>query len=183
MGNPAALTFVTTNAGKLREAARLLPVPLDGVALELEELQTTDLERLVRHKTAQAYARLARPLLVEDTALVFTAWGALPGPFVKHFLRELGTEGLVRALRPFGDDRAEAVCTAGYHDGETVHLFEGRAKGTIVAPRGARGFGWDSIFQPLGCDRTFGEMAPTEKQQHSMRARALEGLRAFLLGD
>ncbi len=119
-------------------------------------------------------------MLVEDTALVFAAWGSLPGPFVRFFLEALGPEGMVRALAPFGDRRAEAVSALGYHDGGTVHCFEGRVRGAIVAPRGRHGFGWDPIFGPEGTARTFAEMAPAEKQRHSMRARALAALAAHL---
>jgi len=183
MTRPAPLAFVTSNAGKLREAADCLGVPVEGIDLELEELQTTDLGALLRHKTAQAFALVGRPLLVEDTALVCLAWGRLPGPFVKHFLAELGPEGLVRALQPFADDRAEAICGVGYHDGERLHLFEGRTAGVIVPPRGQRGFGWDPIFVPEGARRTFAEMEPAEKQRYSMRARALSALAAHLRGE
>jgi inosine triphosphate pyrophosphatase len=183
------LVFVTTNAGKLREAAECLGAPVRGVSLALEELQSAELERVTRHKAAQAFGQLGRPLLVEDTALVFRAWGALPGPFIRHFEQHLGLAGLVRALAPFGDDAAEAVCGLGYHDGRRVHYFEGRSIGRIVAPRGSAGFGWDAIFcpdlQPAGRPagsppRTFGEMTAAEKNAVSHRRRALDRLAAHL---
>jgi non-canonical purine NTP pyrophosphatase (RdgB/HAM1 family) len=174
------LAFVTSNPGKLREAQQWLPVPLEGVALELDELQTTDLAALARHKAEQAYGLLGRPAMVEDTALTFAAWGALPGPFIKFFLSELGPAGIVRALQPFGNAEAEGVCTVGYHDGRRVHLFEGRVRGRIVPPRGAHGFGWDAIFQPQGSARTYGEMELAEKHGHSMRARAFQALAEHL---
>ena len=178
----APLFFVTTNAGKLREAADWLRRPVEGIALELDELQTTDLAALTRHKAEQAQRHLGRPCLVEDTALRFAAWGALPGPFIKFFLTELGPAGIVRALEPFGDRRAEGICTVGYHDGRRVHLFEGRVQGRIVPPRGQQGFGWDALFEPEGVPRTFGEMELAEKQQHSMRARAFQRLAEHLQG-
>lgn len=177
---PARLTFVTGNAGKLREASAWLHLPVDGVAAALDELQTTDLGELVRHKAAQAWAQVGRPVMVEDTALVFRAWEALPGPFVKFFLAHLGLEGMVRALEPFPDKSAEAVCAVGYHDGTAVHVFTGRVAGRIVPPRGDHGFGWDPLFQPDGSDRTYGEMPTDEKARYSMRARALAALAAHL---
>lgn len=174
------LHFATTNRDKLREAEQILGRPVTGVALALEELQTTDLEALVRHKAEQAHAALGRPVLVEDTGLVFLAWGALPGPFIKFFEAELGLAGLVRALGPFEDKRAEAVCTVGYHDGSTVRIVSGRTPGRIVPPAGEGGFGWDPIFvpdgQPGGAGRTFAQLDAAEKQACSMRARALHAL-------
>lgn len=177
-----ALTFVTGSAGKLLEAEAFLARPVRGVALELEEIQTTALEPLVRHKTAQAFRRLGTPLLVEDTALGFAAWGGLPGPFIKQFLAALGPDGLARAVAAAGDPAAEARCGVGYHDGWRIHYFEGRTTGAIVAPRGAGGFGWDAIFQPEDAAQTFAEMTPEQKTAVSMRARALASLAAFLDG-
>ncbi len=176
----APLIFVTGNAGKLREAGEILRRPVRGVEMEFEELQLVSLEPLVRHKTAQAFRRLGEPLMVEDTALFFRAWSTLPGPLIKHFLASLGVEGLAKALAPFGEQAAEAVCGVGYHDGWRMHYFEGRIAGEIVAPRGEGGFGWDPIFRPEGEKRTFAEMEPALKHTHSMRARALKKLAAFL---
>ena len=70
---------------------------------------------------------------------------------------------------------AEAVCVVGFKDENGVRYFKGAVKGTIVSPRG-EGFGWDSIFEPEGSDKTFGEMSLEEKQRYSMRAVALAEL-------
>lgn len=172
--------FVTSNAGKLREVREALGIPVEGVDLELDELQTTDTAALVRHKVQQAYAHVAQPVLVEDTALYFSAWGRLPGPLVKFFVRELGLAGMVQALEPFADMRAEAVSVIGYHDGVQAHVLEGRVPGTIVAPRGEQGFGWDPIFQPNGSERTYAEMDAAEKERQSMRTLALRQLATHL---
>ncbi|MBI3992913.1 MAG: non-canonical purine NTP pyrophosphatase [Candidatus Lambdaproteobacteria bacterium] len=178
----SVLLFVTSNADKLREAQEILRRPVVGCALELEELQTTDLAALVRHKAAQAYAAQRRPLFVEDTALSFRAWGALPGPFIKFFLVHLGPAGLVRALEPFGDMAAEAVCGVGYHDGTQVRYFEGRVTGAIVSPAGVGGFGWDAIFRPQGHALSFAQMDAAQKHALSMRASALRALARYLDG-
>jgi non-canonical purine NTP pyrophosphatase (RdgB/HAM1 family) len=174
------LRFVTSNKDKLREASELLRRPLAAVSLELEEIQTTDLEQIVRHKALQAYRTVRRPLIVEDTSLVFKAWGELPGPFIKFFVQNLGLDGLVDALSPSENWDAVAVSGVGYHDGGAIHYFEGRVEGQIAAPRGASGFGWDPIFRPQGASRSFAEMAPEEKHRHSMRAAAMKALSSHL---
>ncbi len=174
------LRFVTTNKGKLQEASQILRRPLLGVGLELEELQTTDIERLVRHKTLQAHRKLWVPLIVEDPSLIFKPWGALPGPFIKHFLEHLGLDGMVDALAPFHNWSAAAICGVGYHDSARVHYFEGRVEGTIVAPTGAGGFGWDAIFRPDGSSSTYAEMSAGQKNACSHRTVALMALEAHL---
>jgi non-canonical purine NTP pyrophosphatase (RdgB/HAM1 family) len=180
IGTFMTLRFVSSNRDKIREASEILRRPLAPVSVEIEELQTTDLQKLVRHKAHQAYRGLRHPLIVEDTSLVFQAWRALPGPFIKYFLENLGLEGLVDALAPFENWDAQAISGVGYHDGNRVHYFEGRVAGRIVAPAGGGGFGWDPIFRPDGAERSFAEMEPEEKHRHSMRAAALKELAAYL---
>ncbi|AHA27392.1 Xanthosine triphosphate pyrophosphatase [Candidatus Liberibacter americanus str. Sao Paulo] len=54
------------------------------------------------------------------------------------------------------------LCIA-WPDGHMESFF-GRVDGTIVwPPRGKLGFGYDPIFQPVGCYLTFGEMTEEEK--------------------
>jgi len=52
-----------------------------------------------------------------------------------------------------------------------VETFEGSVRGTIVAPRGDGGFGYDPIFEHDGT--TFAEMDAAEKNAVSHRGRAL----------
>ena len=170
------LRFVTSNADKLREASEILARPVEGHPLDLEEIQSADLKAVVSHKVNQAFTLLRQPLFVEDTALSFLAWGGLPGPFVKFFLNQLHPEGLYKALSPFENFEALALCGVGYHDGQKAHYFEGQIAGTIVSPRGDLGFGWDCLFVPKRETRTFAEMSAEEKHLYSMRALALQGL-------
>ena len=174
------LYFVTSNIHKIREVSTSLRWPVEGVRAHLDELQTTDLQELATHKVMQAWEQVNAPVMVEDTALVFHAWGGLPGPFVRYFVDQVGLEGMVRSLAGFEDQSAEALCMFALHDGEQVRCFQGRMPGRIVSPRGEHGFGWDAIFQPEGSELTYGEMTPDLKQRYSMRARALEPLGAFL---
>ncbi len=172
------LIFITSSAIKLAEIERILGRPLTQASLPLEEIQDIDLEPVVRHKARQAYAQLGRPVLVEDTGLAFTAWNGLPGALIKWFLVSLGTEGICRLLRGEANRRATATTLFAYDDGTDARVFSGTVQGLIPEiPRGANGFGWDAIFQPLDSDRTFAEMAPEEKDRFSMRRLALEQLR------
>ena len=180
---PATLRFVTSNRDKIKEAEEILQRPVEGIHLEMEELQSPDLEAVVRHKAALAFRSVGGPLLVEDTALSFAAWGGLPGTLVRHFLDRLGVDGLYRALAPFGDLAAVASTGVGFHDGWRLHYFHGQVAGTIVPPRGTGGFGFDPLFQPAGEEETFAEMAQARKHALSMRGKALRGLARHLEND
>ena len=55
-----------------------------------------------------------------------------------------------------------------------VAAFEGKVEGSIsLSPRGTTGFGYDPLFVPDGYSSTFAEIAPSEKNAISHRARAL----------
>lgn len=180
MINQPPLYFVTSNKNKLKEFQTLLDLPIENIEIELDEIQTTDLEVLLTKKVQIAYQAIQTPVIVEDTALFFNAWNSLPGPFIKWFLNEMGVESIVQSLSSFKDKSARAVCGLGYTDGNMTHLFEGVIHGQIVQPRGKLGFGWDPIFQPNGHTKTFGEMLQCQKNKFSMRFRAIEKFKNFL---
>ena len=175
------LHFATSNSNKLRELSELLEHQLESFPLDLQEIQTTDLQELVKNKLQQAYEHIQAPVIVEDTSLYFEAWNELPGPLVKWFLQNLGLAGMVSALYGFDDKSAHAVCCLGFtNDGESMHLFERKVKGVIVEPRGSQHFGWDAIFLPAGHQQTFGEMSSQEKNQISPRGAATRKFKHFL---
>ena len=55
--------------------------------------------------------------MVEDTSLCFNAYGGLPGPYIKWFLKNLGHEGLNTMLAGFQDKSAYAQCIFAYSPG------------------------------------------------------------------
>lgn len=61
------------------------------------------------------------------------------------------------------------------------YFFEGVAEGMIRGSKsGAKGFGYDPIFQPEGYNITFAEMELAQKNMISHRARAINKLVTFL---
>lgn len=173
------LVFVTSNLDKLREAQQVLGTSLTHRALDLDEIQSLDLEEVVRRKAGVAFQRLRVPVLVEDTSLELAALGGFPGPLVRWLLASVGPEGICRMVAAFGDLRATARCIACASDGTREEIGIGVVEGRISAsPRGSRGFGWDCAFVPdEGDGRTFAEMEAAEKNVISHRRRAFEGLR------
>lgn len=177
---PEIIRFVTGNENKIREARHMLSLPVEAIYLDLDEIQTDDLEVLVQHKARQAYAQVKQAVMVEDTSLYFEAWNQLPGPMIKWFLKNLGLQGTYQALEPFENKAASAVCVIGFATDAGVEVVQGQTRGQIVFPRGELGFGWDALFQPEGSSKTLGEMPLEEKKQFSMRRRALEAFEVRL---
>jgi len=135
--------FATGNPGKLRAVQALLPLPVHQVELDLPELQALDAREVVEAKARDAYRRLDKPVLVQDTALHIEAWGGLPGALITWFLQTVGNEGICRMMQGWEDRAAVAVSALGFYDGRAFRCFAGETAGRIVGwPRGEHGFGW-----------------------------------------
>src|SRR3712207_9154323 len=182
----ARAVFVTTNESKRREARRILGVELEGVALgprDVPEVQSLNFAEVAAHKARAAREALGfppYPVLVEDSGLVLGAWNGLPGALTKWFLASVGNEGILGML--CGRERgARAVCAVAVSGtGGDVCVFEGVVEGEVAPePRGEEGFGWDTIFVPLGGRLTYAEMGE-RKHEDSHRARAFRQVREWL---
>lgn len=178
------LTFVTGNKAKAEQLSRYLDLPLRHEKIDLDEIQSLDLQEVVEHKAKEAYKYLKSPVLIEDVSLSFTGLGRLPGPLIKWFLQELGNEGLCRLLPTDSDRSAEAHCMFAYYDGSTLETFSGVRKGSVaLIPRGEAGFGWDPIFIPEGAQKTWAEMSLEEQREFSMRRLALEKVKDYIMRE
>ena len=157
-------------------------------------------------KARQAADLAGMPALADDSGLCVDALEGRPGihsarwAIVDPTVPPAGGPGEVQGERDFNramervqaeleqaDEEAGrnahfvcALCVC-WPDGR-AETFEGRVDGTLVwPPRGSNGFGYDPMFQPIGHDRTFGEMDPDEKYAISHRADAFRKLVAALI--
>jgi non-canonical purine NTP pyrophosphatase (RdgB/HAM1 family) len=175
--------LVTANRGKIAEARRLAGPELEAVELDLPEIQSLDLQEVLRHKGDEAWRRLARPLVVEEAGLDLAALGGFPGPLVKWMLAATAAEGVARVALALDNPRAVARAALYYRDPHRTLIAEGSVSGVLVLPgRGDQGFGWDPVFQPDGSLRTFGELSGPEKDALSHRGRAWRRLLDRLAG-
>lgn len=175
--------FITGNQKKADYLARTLGIPLEHKKVELDEIQSVDLDAIVRHKVRQAYGLVGKPVLVEDVSLGFTALDGLPGPFIKFFVEMPdGLEKLCRMADGLKDRSARAECIFGYFDGHEVTLLRGGLEGSIAMhPRGENGFGWDRIFEPEGYGgKTRAELTPSDDAATYASIKPFAKLREFL---
>ncbi|MBP7806318.1 non-canonical purine NTP pyrophosphatase [Candidatus Gracilibacteria bacterium] len=176
-----SITFITGNQKKADYLAKYLGIEVLHEKIDLDEIQSLDLREIVEHKVRQAYEKIKKPVLVEDTALRFEALGRLPGPFIKFFLKELGHEGICRLLD--GKNRsATAQSMFGYFDGERLEVFVGELHGSISEKPGFdNGFGWDRIFIPEGFDGIRSELGEEDYKVTYLKVKPIEAVREFLL--
>ncbi|WP_254765814.1 XTP/dITP diphosphatase [Salinilacihabitans rarus] len=167
--------FVTGNEGKAREAREYLDgiTAVNQVEYDYTEIQSDSLGEIAAHGAREAFEALGdtEPVLVDDAGLFVEALGGFPGPYSAYVEDTVGVERLWRLAREEENRRARFRTVLAYADAERTETFEGSVAGTLVAPRGEGGFGYDPIFEYNGT--TLAEMSTEEKNAISHRGRAL----------
>ncbi len=179
---PQLPIFITGNADKATYLSKQLGVNLKHVKVDLDEIQSNDLHKIVEHKLYQAYAACNMPVLVEDVSLEFCALNGLPGPYIKWFVEFAGDESCCKLLDAFDDRSAIIKCTFGYYDGNEIEFFDSELKGSIATkPKGNNGFGFDKFFINEGYNITRAEMNQEENEKtYAEQMKPFAKVRAFL---
>lgn len=178
------LVFASSNQHKFDEAREILKslgVGLRFRRCSIDELQTTDVARLIHKKCLDAYGQIARPLIVEHTTLHSAKYGGFPAGLTSVFLKTVGLAGATDMLGRPGKNQATATTTVAYTDGKKITTFEGSMNGEIldaptVTDTDWKKFGWNAIFKPDGFSKSLAEIGPAHKNSFSMRRIALEKL-------
>lgn len=176
------LYFVTGNRKKFKEMAEIIKkdgIHLDMYSMKIHEIQTDDIEELIKKKAFEAFKEIRRPLLVEHTMLKIDAFHQLPGPQTNYIYSRLGYQTIVEFCEyknQFGAYAESVIC---YCDGKKYVTASAKERGQVrrEIEEGCDALDWDIIFQPDSDD--------TEKKRHSwsMRAGAWETLRNRLGRD
>lgn len=195
---PGKLVIASHNQGKVLEIAELLgPHGIEPVSAADLDLPEPEENGVTFMDNAELKARLAAdlsglPALADDSGLCVDALAGEPGIFSARWAGEdkdfsVAMERVHNAMMerdPEAGRNAHFVCALAvcWPDDGQGDLFEGRVDGMLVwPPRGNNGFGYDAMFQPIGYDKTFGEMDPAQKHAISHRADAFNKLVAALL--
>lgn len=181
-----SVTFVTGNPEKAENFSKHMGADIPHHDVDVDEIQTLDVYKLVEHKAKEAYRQLNTPVLVEDVQFVMNALGKLPGPFIKYFvIAENGGEKMCRMLDGFTDRSAVARCIFGYYDGDVMQYFESQLTGSVANhPKGEHGYGFDRIFIPDGFDgRNAGEFSEAEYDTYYSTIKPFAKVKQFLEED
>ncbi|MEY8199436.1 MAG: non-canonical purine NTP pyrophosphatase [Colwellia sp.] len=177
------IRFVSKNDHKVREVNEILSdvgVEVIAAKYKINEIQTEDVNGLVRDKLLKAFKLVGRPVFVEHTGLYVESLNEFPGGLTQIFWDKLQADEFSTLLGSGDNNRVIAKTIIGYCDSMKVYLFEGSIKGSITPePRGDREFQWDCIFVPEGETETFAEMG-SRKNEISMRKIAFDKFKEFL---
>ncbi len=177
------LRFITKNDNKVEEVNKLL----DGIGVDLvpvkhpiNEIQTDDVDLLIKDKLLKAFKIVGRPVFVEHTGLYIDSLNQFPGGLTQIFWDKLEADKFSTLFGKGNNTKVIAKTVIGYCDSMKIHTFKGEIKGTIASePRGSRKFQWDCIFIPEGETLTFSEMEG-KKNDISMRKLAFDKFKEFL---
>jgi len=193
-GGAASRRYVlaTFNRDKARELHALLAIPeieilpwsdFPGAVSPEETGETLSENALLKARAAARHTGLAA--IADDTGLEVEALNGEPGVRAARFSGPGATYAsnialLLERMRevPPGlrGARFRTVCAVVFPEGGEI-LAEGVLEGRIAeAPRGARGFGYDPVFEPAGDPRTLAEMTTAKKNEISHRSRAARAL-------
>lgn len=186
------LVFATNNAHKLGEVqakagAQIKLLSLDDIGCydDIEETGLT-FNQNASIKSRYIYKRYSLNCFGDDSGLEIDALNNEPGIYSaryagKHGDHEANMDKVLKKLEGVENRKARFRTVISLIWNGAEYFFEGTVPGTIRTERcGAKGFGYDPIFQPDGYDITFAEMSMDEKNSISHRGRAVDELIAFL---
>lgn len=172
--------FITWNKYKAEYLSKYLWYDVKHQKVNLEEIQSLDLQEIVSYKLEKAYQIVKKPVLVEDVSLEFIALGKLPGTYIKWFIEELNFQQVCNLID--GKERwAIARCVFWFYDGKEKRFFEGSMKWKVpFSPSGDNGFGRDPIFVPEWYNCTRAELSEEDNKKTYLMIKPFEQLKIFL---
>jgi XTP/dITP diphosphohydrolase len=182
------LVFASSNEHKVAELRAVLPS--DITLMSLNDLQFREdiaetantLEGNALLKARYIAERFSVNCFADDTGLEVDALGGAPGVYSARYAgpQRSDKDNIAKLLTELNsaDNRKARFRTviALIIDGQEI-LFEGSVEGEIrTEPKGNNGFGYDPIFEPENCGKTFAELKMEQKNARSHRARAMKKL-------
>jgi len=179
------LYFVSTNKHKFDEICAILAkhkIKLLWKELELQEREGLTLEEIAIEKAKQAFAKLKKPLIVEDTGIFFEGFINFPGAKAKRVYERLGFKGLL-GLASKKSKKAYFKTAICFTDGKQYKLFLGILKGKIadrVYCKNKDVMPYEKIFVPAGFNKPLCMLSRAKKNEISHRAKAAEKFAKWL---
>ena len=190
------LLIGTNNSGKLKEIKNLLPKNVKIYSLldfkiksPIESGKTFEENSLIKAKYFSKKLKmtclsddsgLEIDILNRDPGIYSARWGGKKGDFIKAMnkvLRKLDKKDKKWKIKKI---KARFVCALTIYSYDKIISSTGKIEGYISKSiKGKNGFGYDSIFIPVGKKITFGEMKPSQKYKIDHRYKAFRKIKKF----
>lgn len=134
------VVFVSGNERKLRDlqaACTEFDIPVEQLSLPIDEIQSDDFEKIIRHKARQAYMSAGKPVVVNDSFWNIPALKGFPGAYMKEVTHWFSPDDFLALMATKSDRSISCTDTLMYFDGKRSKLFSKVHWGTITdTPRG-----------------------------------------------
>jgi XTP/dITP diphosphohydrolase len=186
------ILFASANENKAQEIRKMLPdkfelLTLDDIELSEDIPETSDtIEGNARQKANYVTEHFNMDCFADDTGLEVNFLNGEPGVKSARYAGEnrdddANMNQVIDGLSNTSDRSARFKTVIALNLNGDQKIFKGIVKGTIRKTKiGDNGFGYDPIFEPENCGRTFAEMTMDEKNQYSHRARAFHKMIEYL---
>ncbi len=178
------LIIATGNKHKVQEIKKILgkKITLKQLNVELHEPKSSSLEKIAEAKVRQAYKKIRKPLITEDTGIYFTDLNNFPGTEPKRWFLKLGFDGILKKLKEKKRNAyyKTVIC---FFDGKKSRFFTGKLQGKITKkvffPE-KDVMAYEKIFIPKGKKKVLAFYSRKTKNSFSHRAKAGKKLKEFL---
>ncbi|MGL6022364.1 MAG: RdgB/HAM1 family non-canonical purine NTP pyrophosphatase [Chitinophagaceae bacterium] len=184
--------FATNNQHKLQEAIFLANQKIQILSLfdihffeDIPEVGSTFKENaLIKAQTI--FEKYNMFVFGDDSGLEIEALENLPGVYSKRYAGEQASDAENRAkvlfhMKEENHRKARFITMIALIFQAKIHYFKGILKGEILSQEiGNNGFGYDSIFKPLGYDISLAQMNLEVKNRISHRSQALLKMMHYL---
>ena len=174
------LVYITSNPLKAARLKDYISFSYEHLPIDLPEIQSLDLEEVVRATVTTAYERVKRPVFVEDTSLRNHALGNVPGPLVKWVINELTPTNVCRLLDQFDDRSATVEIMLGYFDGNEYKFILKQGRGEIAKQAAGLSPWTYDFFIPEGSNMVWAAMSEAEQHRTSVRRIVFEEFEQYL---
>lgn len=174
-----AITIYTLSDWAAKNNLQNIPDPIEDGSTYYENA-------LIKAKECAEWGGIAT--VADDSGIEVAALNGEPGLYSARYAGENVTYAdnynkMLRELEGVEDRRAKFLCTILLYDPKTnqAESFEGILPGAITTECSEeKGFGYDPIFQPDGCQQTLAEAKAENPDFPTHRNLALEQLKNYL---
>lgn len=163
------MAFVTGNNNKFHTAALVLEsigLKLIKKPLEIDEIQSEDIEYIARDKAQKAFAVLQKPLLVNDDSWSIHGLNGFPGPYMKSVTHWFSAQDFINLTAPLEDRRVTLHQIAVYQDESGQKLFKKAIAGVLLdKATDFPGPSWANVVSLTKDGRSLAEVRDTTPEQ------------------
>lgn len=181
------LYFITSNKSKYLEAKSLgknFGLNIIQKNIKIAEIKSLDQDQVIRELAKNAYIKVKKPLIIDDTALYFHEYYNFPGTYTKFLFKTIGFSGIKKLVK----DHSGAFwrCSVAYINKNELIIFDGELEGKLHFPRGgtliATNTDWpyNDIFFPKGLSIPLSKLSTEGRLKISHRAIAMKKLFKYL---